>query len=349
MSTRKNLSFIIPGGILGKLPREYIGVNSLYATPNGDLWIEAFKAAGSSFQADPLLFSNGEFVRQQGETIPHIYFNKKLWGVGQTGIELLVENHWESQKDSPFKQILCWATGNSTLWIGTLTQGLWRSEDGFRWEREHLTTQGLDGDYISINALCVDSSDSVLVAAASQSKKRNPILRRQFNGWDSLPLPEKQNSFHPIVNLLTDLSGRVWAASYNKGVWSLFNGIWTHYPGGKGEWNKPVLPGATLSGMYVDRQNRVWAATHNGIGCFTDNIWHYIFVQPTNYQNSGFSLRLDAPGAVFSIGPNDKLWFATRQGGLIGWIDTNSLLMEVAVDQRKEDLVPVQTVTINEK
>lgn len=349
MLKKRNNLFLISGGTLGKLPPEYLGVNSLYATPNGDLWIEAFKAVGSSFHADALLFSKGEFTRQRKPTIPCIYFKEKLWGIGEAGVELLIENNWELQKRLPFKQILSWAVGNNTLWLGTLTQGLWRSNDGINWDREYLALHGLDVDNASINALCVDSSNNVLIAAGSQSKKRNPILRKRQDGWDFLPLPEKQNSFHPIVGLTEDISRRVWATSYNKGVWSFFNGIWTHYPGGKGEWNKPVLPGSTLSGICVDRQNRVWVATHNGIGCFADEVWRYIFVQPINHESNNFPLGLDAPGAVFSLGSNDKLWFATRLGGLIGWIDTNSSLMEVVVAQRNEDLVPMQIVTINEK
>jgi hypothetical protein len=319
---------VIPGGHLGKLSEHYAAIQSLFFTPNDELWTAVGPGPSvyvqgqwqQTSESQIAIYGQGRWRRMETHYMPVVWYRDRLWGIAEQGFGVYDQGSWRLISETPFSYILCLTVDQTNrLWVGTLTQGLWRTENGHTWEQIALPSHG----HYNIGALWTDAENTIWIAELGQRPASRPIYRWRHERLDSLPLPSKPGAFHHIVHLTTDTAGHLWAGTNSNGVWRWSDETWTHFAGTRGD-DKPGLPGSSISGLYIDRQQRVWAMTHNGIGCFTDGIWWLVLAAPELPSHEHVLQVWNIPAAspcCCHLAKDGRLWVGTTDGQ-VGWIDT---------------------------
>jgi hypothetical protein len=317
---------VIPGGHLGKLSEHQAAIQSLFVTPNEDLWATVAPGASVYVQgrwqqtsaSQTVVHTQGYWHHIETPYMPGIWYHDQLWGVAEQGFVMYDHGTWRSAGMVPFSSVTCFvADSMDQLWVGTLLHGLWRTIDGRHWEQIQLPSQGL-----SIGALWSDAENTIWVAESGQRPASRPVYRWREGMWDALPLPPKPKGFHRILHLTTDAVGHLWVGTSVSGVWLWDNKTWTHFMGTRGD--AIGLPGSSISGLRVDVQQRIWALTHNGIGCFASGVWRLVLVAPAPPSHERVLQLWNTPSAYpcsCYLAKDRRLWIGTTDGQ-VGWIDT---------------------------
>ena len=171
------------------------------------------------------------------------------------------------------------------LWVGGMT-GLWR------WKPEAPKLYPMPDSTDRINAVIEAEHGGILIA------KNSGITTLRDGITESYPLPAGLD-FKPH-SLLRDHDGGLWiGASVDKGLLHVHNGKVDLFARSDG------LSGDAVPGLLEDREGNIWAATIDGLDCFSD------FAIPTISVKQGLSSR-----GVSSIlaGRDGSVWLGTDDG-----------------------------------
>jgi ligand-binding sensor domain-containing protein len=302
-------------------PGEYIAISSMQQEPVFSLFITPFDAIWAVVGSQLFVHEQGHWQREEMPadcTIAHFggfeWYRERLWA---RGLGLLMHDHqkWQSIRPDIFTMVTSTIVDRlDNLWVGTSTNGLWRTQDGQNWEQVVLPTK-----HMSIGALWCDDEGAIWIAETGRRPASRPIHYLRNDVWTTLPLPSRPGFFRDIGTLITDTIGRLWAGSTSGGgVWLWANNNWKHFAAVSHPDRKFGLPGSWIRGLYVDRLQRVWSITQGGIGCYDNGNWHLTVIPaPPGVLFEMYGL---IPESHF-FDNRGKLWFGTRQGR-IGRIDT---------------------------
>lgn len=287
---------------------------ALHVTPTDEVW--------AATPTQVTVYRDGHW-RQTEPPLQYTGFEHFAWYRGQLwggGVMLAVHDagRWRTIGNAPFALVSALAADNhGRLWVGTMADGLWYTNDGQTWQALALPSQGT-----SIGALWVDARGDLWVSDRGKRPVTRPVYRWREGVWDPLPLPTSAAAaFRHITGLTTD-DDRVWAGSSTHGVWCWEGQHWTHWSGTRIRLDG--LPGNTIYGLHVDVAHRIWAATHNGLGVFVGHHWYIALVALTQPHGAEpthiWTWSTYAPRCSHHT-PNGRLWVGMTDGQ-IGWIDT---------------------------
>jgi len=314
---------VYPGGHLGRFPvghrpgRASVSNDPVWAlssTPDGTLW--------ASTESRTVQYVDGHWHRSEAPPmrfgfVSFAWYRDLLWAGGSL-LAIYDQDRWRPVEGVNLEGISCLAVDKTNfLWVGTQASGLWRTTDGHYWEQVPLPSRGL-----SISTLCADEEGTLWVAESGRRPAIKPIYQWCNAQWEILPLPSKARTFTYIQALTLDTTKRLWAGSHRWGVWRWEKDVWAHFLAVNVD-TKPGLPGNSVSALQVDRHQRIWAATNNGIGYYDGAVWRLVIVAPEPITVAG-ELLLWVPRLprCLHLDGSGRLWIGTWDGE-VGWIDTD--------------------------
>ena len=175
-----------------------------------------------------------------------------------------------------------------SVWVGTNGGGLARLRDGAF--TTYTPREGLSDDFV--HSVFEDSRGVVWAGTASGLDR--------LEGGRFVPQPGPPP--RPVRSIAEDREGRLWGASYGKGVFVLSrDGALRQYGSTDG------LGHDFVRAVAVDRAGRVWAATHDGLSRFDGRAWTTLHQADGLAKASLMAILEDREGS---------LWVGTDGGGL---------------------------------
>lgn len=264
---------VYPGGQLNWLTgTPGTPVESLLVTPSRQLWAKA---------------ASGVFVHEDGIwrplTVPIkpivgvlAWYSDSLWLAGTWGIRVYEREDWQPVAGAAFDAVLCLTVDQAnTLWVGTAHHGLWRTPDGRLWEQVPLPS-----GHTAVAAITAAPDGSLWVAEGGFGRipPERRIHRWRHGRWETLPLPNGPRPFRHVTSLAAIGAATLWVGTYEHGVYQWGDDSWSHFKAA-GAGAKSGLPANTIMALCADKQGRVWAATHNGLGIYEAGYWSMGLIQ----------------------------------------------------------------------
>jgi len=322
------------GGYLGQLETRS-DIHGLFYSSSEELWVDA--RPGASFYIDgqwqqrsePQLLVYAHDTWRRLETpeadgfFPFAWYHEQLWGLGSRGFAVRIGHHWRFIAPRPASLPWCFAVDQTgQLWMGTIEQGLWRTANGRYWEQIEAL-----GPNETIGGLSIGADNTLWVVKSGPRHQITPVYYWQNRRWRTLPLPPKPKAFYGFCSMVLDDAGQLWLGSSHTGVWRWAQNEWTRFAKVETD-TKPGLPPGSVGRLYVDRHQRIWAQTYNGIAVHTKGVWMRVFVAPTAPTADGIlRVAADAADRLKSsyLDHHGRLWLGTANGHIC-WIDTKQPL-----------------------
>ncbi len=172
------------------------------------------------------------------------------------GLQQLVQGAWKPFVTPEFDGSTLKVTAllldrDSSLWVGTLNQGIYRIQgntvDHFR------SSDGLSGDTVSVNGLFQDRESNIWIATSRGIDKFRDLRVASFSTRQGL-------SSDQVNSILASRDGTVWIGSYNLDV--LRSGKITSIQPRNG------LPGRALTSLLEDRAGRLWVGVDQELSVY---------------------------------------------------------------------------------
>jgi diguanylate cyclase (GGDEF)-like protein len=204
--------------------------------------------------------------------------------------------------------IFCLRIVGGTLWIGTEGAGVWRLDprgDAAAQRPRRLLHAGLSDNRITVIAPASHGhiwigTFSGLNFLNTQTGRTEPIGAGGANG-DPL-------AGAIIASLLTDQQGRLWIGTFGEGIQILQPRVsgasrqFVHLSAAQG------LPNVNVDSMFADRQNRIWAATDDGLAVIDS----YRLNVHALHRADGVELTSYFAGAGATLASGDLLFGSTH-------------------------------------
>jgi ligand-binding sensor domain-containing protein len=207
-----------------------------------------------------------------------------------------------------------------TLWIATLGTGLWRSLDGEAWERVPLPQ-----DEPNVHEVAPDPVEGLWIGIGKTWDTRPAVYRWHQGGWMLVPQPAKRGGLSPAA-LAVDGAGQLWVGTHGDGVWRWDGQDWQRF-GWTTSVVRPGLPGGWISGLCVDTNQCVWAATHNGVARYDGTTWRWTVVAPEPPSLEGVLALWRYPPESLHLDQHGRLWFGGPYAS-VAWIDTTGVILD---------------------
>src|SRR6266481_6303230 len=172
------------------------------------------------------------------------------------GLQQIVQGAWKPFVTPEFDGSTLKVTAllldrDSSLWVGTLNQGIYRIQgntvDHFR------SSDGLSGDTVSVNGLFQDRESNIWIATSRGIDKFRDLRVASFSTRQGL-------SSDQVNSILASRDGTVWIGSYNLDV--LRSGKITSIRPRNG------LPGRALTSLLEDRAGRLWVGVDQELSVY---------------------------------------------------------------------------------
>lgn len=321
----------IPGFHAFQFPPSYFGIQPEYiqetAGSPGILWFSAAANSQSNMSDGVFTLSHdGKIVRQQRECVPWFSYRGLMWGRGKDGLYIHDEGKWQKAESFPNALPISYTFDEmDRLWITSVSHGVWNTTTGNKWTECTVDTQN-ERDFLSF--VSTDNQGKVWLTRTYNRTKRTSIYTYTDEKWLVSPLSENDKPLKNIGKLYFTQSNDIWADTFNNGVWHYTGSQWRHYQGGRGEQPK-TLSGRGVTGFCIDRKDRVWVATQNGLSCFSSNKWSKVFISPLSTDNREIQYVWDIPLASFYFDRANILWIGTQIQAHLGFIDVSLPLVTI--------------------
>ncbi len=180
-----------------------------------------------------------------------------IWLGGYDGLFRFDGNSFDIYTKKTVKQfkannITCLTEGkDSTLWVGTQGGGLLSYKNGV------FKHHGLEKEYIEAIHI-VDKSDSIYIGTRSKGLFTYSKKEKEFHAV----LPKELASI-AVYDIVEYPKGKLWLATRNQGILILENNILSK--------TESESENSLVLKLYLDKQQGVWAGTHNGILKYENN------------------------------------------------------------------------------
>jgi signal transduction histidine kinase/streptogramin lyase len=171
---------------------------------------------------------------------------------------------------------------DSSLWVGTLNQGIYRIQgnrvDHFR------GSDGLSGDAVSVNGLLQDREGNIWIVTSRGIDKFHDIRVASFSTRQGL-------STDQVNSVLASRDGTVWIGSYNLDV--LRSGKITSIQPRNG------LPGRTLTSLLEDRAGRLWVGVDQELSVYERGKFRKIHTPDGSPLGAVRAMTEDVDGSIW--------------------------------------------------
>ncbi len=254
-------------------------IRSLYAVQNG-LWIGYFatdenSASGVSFydREHKRLLNCSQVGITDGQNVNDIVVDHSdiVWiGMEKGGIARFDGKSWRVYSEED---------GLPSNWI----YGLYVDEENYIWAATFKGVAKFDGN--RWNTLYTVENGSLVndrVHVVTMDKEKNiwigyiedgvSVYHPSSKSWDHFSANEGGLSGNKIRNIVFQREADtgdeiVWIASFDNGISQYKNGVWTAFT------EKDGIPSDKVLDVAVDKHNRVWVATENGVAYRQDDVW----------------------------------------------------------------------------
>ncbi len=227
--------------------------------------------------------------------------------VGETGTAMLMP----SMSQSKVGANLLMKSRDSTLWVGTLGQGLIRLAN--RRVESYRRSDGLSGDLV--NALFEDREGNVWVGTSNGLDRFRPPAYRRFTTKEGL-------SSDVITSIACSQNGGIWAGTGGGGL--------NRLDGNLIQRQKSLSPDTTVTALYTDRKGTLWVGTTNGL-----------FYNPKSGFVSPFIHQTTQPrlNRVFTIvEAAGGIWFNDANRRLLRFDPISRELRNIAISNQRNDI-----------
>lgn len=197
----------------------------------------------------------------------------------------------------PYHNVHALCIDNNKLWIGTYAKGLLMMDIPAVKFKTYTSnpedTLSLDGN--SIYSIFKDRESHLWIGSSSGLNQYN---------YQTDQFIRKKNIQAVTIDILEDMYGYIWFATWGKGLWRFHNQNkdWVNYTYNAKE--KSSLPNNQVNCLCVDKRHRLWVGTGNGL-CQYD------------YQSNNFTrIPLDLRSSLICdiIEDGEYLWLTTTSG-----------------------------------
>lgn len=293
-------------------------VRALAVDTKGRLWIGYFGSdtnpANGVALYDKVALSNcgfSEFIESQNINVIEVSHSGKIWiGTEKNGLLSFDGKEWNRfTKDDglPSDEIFDLTIDEQdNLWVGTW-EGVAKF-DGAIWSVPYQVQN--DTVYNNhISSIAFDGENNIWIGHISDGISE---YRQSDGTWiNHTSSNETGLAGNEIRSILVrpqnvEQPESVWFATADGGISRLENGKWTIYRVEDG------LPSNDVSDLAVDRYNRVWAATSEGVAFFNDESWTIYHTLPAS------TIAIGKPCLVEGTCPfdDDHVWTGTPEIGL---------------------------------
>jgi signal transduction histidine kinase/ligand-binding sensor domain-containing protein len=183
-----------------------------------------------------------------------------------------------------------YATHNGGFWLG-LNLGSFAFCDG-----KNVTFRGKDEwGSLSLNVLSLLESRSgdLWIGAQTLAGRLTPA-----GTFETILPPPGKGEFYDVNTVYEDGHGRVWLGTTLKGLYYWQQGTLNKFP-------DPALDQAVIRAVVVDRENRIWVGTQNGLICYN-----------ADFQKLPIQISLSESHALL-VDHLGALWIGTSGEGLL--------------------------------
>lgn len=289
-------------------------IHQIALDSTGKLWISYYYLGLTSF--DGTLWKNYNFI----ENIKYNYINSiqtdksgNIWIIAEIqglikfdGTNVTVFDTLKTMI-SNFRYSKIAFDNNDNLWIKDNDTNLVKF-DGINWNVFNTNSVFDEGEFYIYN-ISFDNQNKLFLPG-------NGIMIFDGTDWT---LINRANSSIPddcINNILVDSKSNYWLGTCSSGLVKYSNGISTTY-----DLNLNGLIDNQIKSISIDKNNKKWILTYNGVSVFDGNKWN-IFTQ----YNSNFPDKEFYFGDV-CVDDNDNIWVSSQGFGLWMFNDTSIVNM----------------------